>query len=187
MKFDVDYDYISKNEILLNPKTISLGQKKTFFANSDRKIFFSKTHHLSPISTRGAESSSCAPARGEGEFFEKLHYPGKFWKVVTLGKFWKTATLGKFWRKLLEGETLLFSWLTCYALHLLKMQFIRSIVFCNGIYAIFFRFALCLSCYVYFSVLLLLLAYVFFFPVILYRQVFSLGKSKSNGLSCAYI
>jgi hypothetical protein len=33
---------------------------------------------------------------GGGEFFEKLYYPGKFLKIVTLGKFLKIVTLGKF-------------------------------------------------------------------------------------------
>jgi hypothetical protein len=40
--------------------------------------------------SRGAESSSCAPARGR-KFFERLHYPGKFWKIVPLGKFLKNC------------------------------------------------------------------------------------------------
>ena len=52
MKFDVAYYQILKNGILLNKKKISRGAKTNFFfANSDRKNFLVKAHHLGLIST----------------------------------------------------------------------------------------------------------------------------------------
>jgi hypothetical protein len=80
-----------------------------FKKSSPKEVFITSYNGVvefnlkSNSNARGAESYSCAPARGR-KTFEKSIYPGKFLKITTLGKFWRRVTMGKFLEKNSPGE-----------------------------------------------------------------------------------